>query len=103
MRSGCNNFNYFPKNKQTKIGKFCAVYTYAYALSGGLPPLATLLRATLCSEFFSSMYHLARIHASQAIDRRTQQCIYQGSILRSANYLLLTLQFLRPLQTRKIT
>jgi len=36
MRSGGNNFNYFPENKPDQIGKFCAVYTNVYVLSGGL-------------------------------------------------------------------
>jgi len=45
MRSGDNNFNYFPENKLTKLAN-CAVYTYAYVLSRGLggpcPPLPWL-------------------------------------------------------------
>jgi len=45
MRSGGNNYSYFPKNKLTKLANFVAAYTYAYVLSGGLgvwapcPPL----------------------------------------------------------------
>jgi len=49
MRSDGNNFKYFLKNKLTKVGKFCAVHTYDYVLSGGLGglgPLASLGYAT---------------------------------------------------------
>jgi len=35
MGSGGNNFNYFYREQTDQIGKFSAVQTYAYVLSGG--------------------------------------------------------------------
>jgi len=102
MRSGGNNFNYF-LCKTDQIGKFHAVHTYAYVLSGGFGALGPLPASPLgyaigCHcHWVHNGVNLGKLHAS----RSPGYCIFESVLLfASGLFKYYTIMYLEMLENK---